>query len=193
MCLVTGMNHSRYQTLLLAVAAIVWTAAGETSDPLLAGAELPADVVANCETRTNTGCDTVLSHYWLGRAAQGELFLVLRAGCHGECDAWLVQRSARGTRTLLAINGQFRLARASGPYPAVQVRTESNPSRASYTRYAWNGRAYAPGESREVYRVDGTECGTAAECEAIANAALVEGANERAVRIYEQVRGVGFI
>lgn len=188
------MNHSAYQTTLLALAALVWTAAGETSDPWLSAAELPPEVVASCDSRpTTSDCDTVLTHHWLGRAAQGELFLVTRAGCRSECDAWLVQRSANGTRTLLTINGDFRLARATGPYPAVQVRTEFSTARASYTRYTWNGRGYAPVETRQVYRIDGVECGTAAECETNAHAALADGDSGRAVRIYEQVRGIGWI
>lgn len=188
------MNHRAYQTPLLAVAALVWTAAGETSDPLLAVTELPPEVVASCDSRSTTSdCDTALTHHWLGRVAQGELFLVARAGCRSECDAWLVQRSANGTRTLLTINGDFRLARAAGPYPAVQVRTEVSTASASYTRYVWNGRGYAPAETRQVHRIDGVECGTAAECEATARAALVDGDSDRAVRIYEQVRGIGWI
>lgn len=188
------MKHRTYQTALLGLLTLAWTAAGETSDPLLAVAELPPDVRARCDSSVDTsGCDGVLTHHWLGRAAQGELFLVVRAGCRTECDAWLVQRSARGARTLLSLTGEFRLARATGAYPAVRVRTAVSATRASYTHYVWDGRAYAPAETREVYRVDGIECGTIAECDAAAGAALAHGESERAVRIYEQVRGVGFI
>lgn len=188
------MNHRAYQSVLLAVTVLVWTAAGETSDPMLAAAELPPDVVAHCEAQPVAGgCDLAYRHHWLGRAAQGELFLVTRAGCRGECDAWLVLRSTGGTRTLLALDGEFRLARANGPYPAVQIRTEISSAHSSYTRYAWDGHGYKPVETRQLYRVDGVECGTAAECDAAANAALAKGNSDRAVRIYEQVRGVGFI
>ena len=188
------MNHRVYQTTLLAAVALIWTAAGETSDPLLAAAELPSDVALRCDARTDSaGCAAALTHHWLGRAAQGELFLVVHAGCRAECNAWLVQRSARGTRTLLALTGEFRLVRASGPYPAVQMRTAVSTTRVNYTHYVWDGRGYAPAETRDVYRVDGVECGTVAECDAAARAALARGQNERAVRIYEQVRGVGFI
>lgn len=187
------MNQIFHRSLL-AFAALVWTAAGETSDPLLALTELPADVVADCRPRPESnGCDTALTRHWLGRAPQGELFLVARPGCTRDCAAWLVQRSASGTRTLLAITGEFRLARVVGPYPAVQVRNEVSTAAVSYTRYAWNGSGYTPVETRRVYRVDGVECGTADECDAVARAALANGKSDRAVRIYEQVRGIGFI
>lgn len=188
------MNHRAYFATAIALAATVWTAAGETSDPLLGAAELPPDVLTHCDARPPaSGCETGLTHHWLGRAAQGELFLVVRAGCQNDCDAWLVQRSARGTRTLLAVSGDFRLVRANSAYPGVQVRKEITSASANYVRYDWNGFGYAVVEMRQVYRVDGVECGTVAECDAAAHAAVEQGVSERAVRIYEQVRGVGFI
>ena len=187
------MNQIFHRSLI-ALAALVWTGAGETSDPLLALTELPADVIADCRPRPeSSGCETALTPHWLGRAAQGELFLVARPGCTRDCAAWLVQRSANGTRTLLAITGEFRLARVAGPYPAVQVRNEVSPAAVSYPRYAWNGTGYAAVETRRVYRVDGVECGTADECDAAAHAALANGKSDHAVRIYEQVRGIGWI
>lgn len=187
------MNRTFYRSLI-ALAALVWTAAGETSDPLLALTELPPDVVADCRPRPEgNGCDSSLTRHWLGRAAQGELFLVAHAGCTRDCAAWLVQRSAGGMRTLLAITGEFRLARVAGPFPAVQVRHEVSTAAVHYTRYAWNDGDYVPVETRRVYRVDGVECGSAAECDAAARAALAHGNSDRAVRIYEQVHGIGWI
>ena len=187
------MNQVFHRSLI-ALAALVWTGAGETSDPLLALTELPADVIADCRPRPeSSGCETALTPHWLGRAAQGELFLVARPGCARDCAAWLIQRSANGTRTLLAITGEFRLARVAGPYPAVQVRNEVSTAAVHYTRYVWNDDGYVPVETRRVYRVDGVECGSADQCDAAARAALAHGNSGRAVQIYEQVHGIGWI
>lgn len=187
------MSLRRLLLPLLAAGACVWTGAGETSDPLLDLADLPADVVADCRLSAADDCHTVLQRHWLGRNSQGELFLVWRSDCQPSCNAWLVQRSTNQARTLLALTGEFRLQRAAGGYPAVQVRTETSTTSVRYAHYAWNGDSYARTQTREVHQVDGVECGSAEECAVAAAAALNDQQTDRAVRIYEQVHGIGWI
>lgn len=187
------MNLRRLLLPLLVAGACIWTGAGETSDPLLDLADLPADVIADCRLAAGNDCHTTLRRHWLGRNSQGELFLVWRPDCQPSCNAWLVQRSANQARTLLALTGEFRLQRVAGGYPTVQVRTETSTNSVHYVHYAWNGDSYARTQTREVYQVDGVECGSAEECAAAAAAALNDQQTDRAVRIYEQVHGVGWI
>lgn len=185
----------------VALAACLWTAAGETSDPVLAWHELPSEIgigclagpVATSAAPTCTGEGHHTSH-WVGRDTGGDVFLVVRTPCDsGGCGAWLVQRTGATVRTLLAVTGEFRLQRASKAYPSVQERTALSNDYVRYSRFVWNGTAYVRSETRLVHTVDGFECGTTDECNDAARAALKGDDADRAVRIWQHVHGVAWI
>lgn len=183
----------RILILTVALASLAWTAAGESSDPVLASSELPSDIAVDCP---GTVCPEPPVHAtrWIGRARGTDLFVVVREPCGpADCAAWLVARSGQTTATLLALTGEFRFEPAGGRYPAVQTRTELGGEHASYVRYEWDGSRYARTQTRLVHRVDGIECGSAAECDVAAHAAAAAGQHDRAVRIWQQVHGVDWI
>lgn len=184
----------------LAVSALLWTGAGESSDPALKTAELPADVLNDCTTVTISAarppCSSVnYRSRWIGRAARSELFLVEREACAPEgCRSWLVARERNGaTRTLLAVTGQLRLDLDGDKFPTVYSRLELADSYTSYNRFEWSGEQYERTETRLMHRIDGFECGDEAECRAAAQEALRQNRADRAVRIWQQVHGVDWI
>ena len=68
------MRYSNY-IAALALSALLWTGAGESSDPELKTAELPADVLNDCTTVTMSAARPPCSsaNYrsrWIGRAAR---------------------------------------------------------------------------------------------------------------------------
>jgi hypothetical protein len=177
----------------LALAAFTWTVAGETSDPMLAENQLPAEIAGACPGAV---CPAEGGHYtrWIGRIRGAELFVVVRRACDAAgCPAWLVRRDSQGTATLLALSGEFRFDANAGRYPAVHTRTELGAAYASYDSYEWDGTRYVRTQTRLVHRVDGVECGNESECDAAARAALAGGAADRAVRIWREVHGVAWI
>jgi hypothetical protein len=188
-------------TGLLAVATLGWTAAGESSDPILMSRDLPLEVVSDC-TRVSAdaqphaclGLDAYRSR-WVGRAARGELFLVLPAHCDegAVCRAWFVERSAQGTAMLLRVNGQFELSAAPGSYPAVQTRTALSEQHTAISRFEWRDGEYVRTANQTIYRVDGVECGTQDECRQAAAEALRGQHVDQAVKIWENVHGVSWI
>lgn len=194
-------RHIRY-IAPFALAACLWTAAGETSDPVLSARELPAEIRNDCAaapvsanaTSTCAGEDNYNSR-WVGRGAGGDdVFVVVRTPCEtAGCRAWLVQRSGEVTRTLLAVTGEFRLQRTANVYPAVQERTALSNDYVRYSRFVWNGTGYVRADTRLVHAVDGFECGTTDECNEAARAALQENDADRAVRIWQHVHGVAWI
>jgi len=183
-----------------AIVAFIWTPIGESSDPVLAVRELPLDVlrcVGPAGTLSTPGCqrDEQYTNRWIARTRHGNLFLVRRAPCGapGSCPVWLVEKTERGTSTLLAVEGEFRLYRGTGRYPAVQVRADVSANQRAYSRFEWTGSTYARTENRLVYDVDGTECGTHEECRERASEALRHQHIDRAVKIWEQVHGISWI
>lgn len=183
----------RTLSAILAAASFAWTVAGETSDPLLAARDLPADIAAACP---GTGCADGHGYvtHWIGRTRGADLFVVVREPCESAgCAAWLVRRDAQGTATLLALSGEFRFEAAGARYPAVHTRTSLTSAYASYNRFEWDGTRYVRTETRLVHRVDGIECGNESECHAAAREALGDGDADRAVRIWQQVHGVAWI
>jgi hypothetical protein len=188
-------------TGLLAVATLGWTAAGESSDPILMSRDLPLEVMSDCSRASADapphsclGLDAYRSR-WVGRAARGELFLVLPARCDegAACRAWFVERSAQGTTMLLRVNGQFELSAVPGSYPAVQTRTALSAQHTAINRFEWRDGEYVRTANQTIYRVDGVECGTLDECRQAAAEALRGQHVDQAVKIWENVHGVSWI
>lgn len=67
----------RIPILTLTLASFAWTAAGESSDPVLASSELPYDIAVDCP---RTACPEPPIHAtrWIGRARGTDLFVVVR-------------------------------------------------------------------------------------------------------------------
>jgi hypothetical protein len=185
-------------TLIFGFAAIVWTGTGESSDPVLADREIPADIASTCLS-TLTGqsgaCETSsFSRRWVAKTLQGDLFILTNERCLGrDCRAWLVEKTGASVTTLLGVNASFRLREDKVGYPVIESYTALSTSEGAYSRYEWNGSAYARTASRLVYNVDGVECGTRAECRLAASEAIAEEHLDRAVRIWENVGGVSWI
>ncbi len=158
--------------MVFALVAFGWTAAGETSDPILVAGELPLDVIRDCAVDTSStaqacyGKEAEYTNRWIGRTGKGDLFLVMRVPCTdgNGCRAWFVEKTDKGTSTLLAVDGQFRLYKSASAYPVIQTRTTLSSVHSAYNRFEWTGERYARTESKLVYQIDGSECGTRAEC-----------------------------
>ncbi len=183
---------SLVSSLLFGLAAFCWTVAGETSNPQLSSSELPSDVLDNC---TGTCAEEVeYRSRWVGRTAQGDLFVVGRSGCTpANCTYWLVEKGVSSVNMLLELNGAFTLHPFAGRYPAVDVRTRSEEEGVTYLRFEWNGEKYNRTATRRVYEVNGVECGTREECRAAAEHALKAHQVDRALRIWQRVDGVSWI
>lgn len=180
-------------TTVLAAASFAWTVSGETSDPMLAERDLPADIAGDCAATACADGHGFVTR-WIGRARGADLFVVVREPCEPTgCAAWLVRRDAQGTATLLALSGEFRFEATGARYPAVHTRSSLTSAYASYNRYEWDGTRYLRTETRLVHRVDGIECGNQSECHTAARDALSDGDADRAVRIWQQVHGVAWI
>ena len=194
-------TRTRLIVIALAAAAALWTAAGETSDPVLNSNELPADIAnSDCNlsmVSEEAGACQVqdYANRWIGKTARGDLFVVLGTSCvAGDgCRAWLVEKSGTGASTLLAMNGKFHLRRGTSAYPVVETHTEISALNNAYNRFEWNGAAYARTGSKLLYKVDGNECGTREECSNVARKALQHQDIDRAVKIWENVHGVSWI
>jgi hypothetical protein len=191
----------RHSTLIASVAfvALLGAGAGTPSDPVLPASELPLGVLNDCAALTvsNRAGHCAEQGYqirWLGRTPRGHLFLAEHEQCSRlGCRTWLVEKEARRTHALLAIVGEFRLERTGAAYPVVQTRSVGAASYTSYNRYDWHGQQYARSETRLTHRVDNFECGSAQECEAAAQQALVHENADRAVKIWQQVHNIDWI
>ncbi|MEK7206515.1 MAG: hypothetical protein AAB134_01345 [Pseudomonadota bacterium] len=187
--------------MTFAAAAALWTAAGETSDPMLNSNELPTDIVTsacNPSVVTDATGTCQIQDYanrWIGKTAKGDLFVVMGATCAADdgCRAWLVEKSGMGISTLLAMNGKLHLRRGANAYPVVETHTEISALNNAYSRFEWNGVAYARTGNTLLYKVDGNECGTREECSNVARKALQHQNIDRAVKIWENVHGVSWI
>lgn len=185
-------------TLIIGFAAVVWTDTGESSDPVLADREMPADIASTCAL-TQTG-DSGVCHAasfdrrWVARTVQGDLFIVTNDRCIGnDCRAWLVEKTEVAATTLLSFDATFRLREDKDGYPVIESYTGMSSTEGAYSRYEWNGKVYDRTASRLVYNVDGAECGTREECRHAASEAIAQKQVDRAVRIWENVGGVSWI
>ena len=179
-------------TLITGLTAVVWTGAGQTSDPVLAARDLPADIASSC---ASTECPQAeLSRRWVSKTERGDLFVVTDERCTGNaCRAWLVEKTATTTTTLLTFEQTFRLHSDASNYPAIETYSELSSSQGVYSRFEWSGAGYTRTANRLVYRVDGAECGSSDECRSAANDALKQQHVDRAVKIWENVHGVSWI
>jgi hypothetical protein len=185
-------------TLIIGFAAIVWTDTGESSYPVLADRELPAEIASTCAltlTEDSGACHVAaFDRRWVAKTLQGDLFIVTNARCtSSECRAWLVEKSAAAATTLLSFDAAFRLREDKNGYPVIESYAGMSATEGTYSRYEWTGTAYDRTASRLVYRVDGVECGTREECRQAASEAIAQKQVDRAVRIWENVGGVSWI
>lgn len=188
----------RYHLVTLALPALFWMGTGESSDPQLRTAELPADILNDCSSvaAARPSCARVdFRAQWVGRTPRGELYWVTRDTCGPEgCRHWLVTRDNSGASlTLLAVTGELRLDFSQEKFPVVRSRMELADSYTSYTRFEWSGEQYVRTETRLVHRIDGFECADESACLTAAQEALREDRLDRAVRIWQQVHGVNWI
>ncbi len=182
--------------LITGIVTLVWTGAGETSDPTLTARELPAEIASPCTAAALLESCSALefNRRWVSRTARGDLFVVTDDRCRGnDCRAWLVEKSNGSATTLLTFDRNFRLHQSPGAFPVIETYTELSATQAAYGRFEWNGRAYTRTAERLVYRVDGAECGTSDECRTAAAEALKQQQVDRAVKIWENVHGVSWI
>ena len=185
-------------TLIIGFAASVWTGTGESSDPVLADREIPAAIASTCAL-TPAGeieaCDhPAFSRRWVAKSDRGELFVVTNELCTASgCRAWLVEKAAGSVTTLLAFDKTFRLHEGTNKYPVIESYTELSSTQGAYSRFEWSGTVYTRTSSRQVYHVDGKECGTREECRTAASEALKQQQIDRAVKIWENVHGVSWI
>lgn len=179
--------------LAFAVPLVLCPRAGDGGPSMLALAHLPAALVQACHDTSCPRQGELVAH-WLGGSAAGDLFMVRPTACTASCDAWLVERTRTGVAVLLAIDGGYRLADSAGSaYPEVQVRKDIDAAQIAYRRYTWGGSAYVQVEAKDLYRVDGRECGTREECNEAADAALRSQRVGQALKIWEAVDGVSWI
>ncbi|MBI3546023.1 MAG: hypothetical protein HY081_05440 [Gammaproteobacteria bacterium] len=181
-------------TLITGLGAVMWTGAGQTSDPSLSQRDLPADIASSC---INAACQqTQFSRRWVSKTERGDLLVVTDERCVGNaCRAWLVEKTANtdSVITLLTFEKNFRLHPGASSYPAIETYAELSTSQGAYSRFEWNGAGYIRTTNRMVYRVDGAECGTSDECHSAASDALKQEHVDRAVKIWENVHGVSWI
>ncbi len=184
--------------LIAGFAALIWTGTGETSDPVLADREIPADIASRCAVSVTGELDVChqpeFTRRWVARTGRGDLFMVTNDLCQGSgCRAWLVEKAGGSAVTLLAFDRSFRLQESTGGYPLIETYSEISSTQGAYSRFEWNGATYARTANRLVYQVDGKECGTREECNTAAREALKRHQIDRAVKILENVNGVSWI
>jgi len=184
--------------LIAGFAALIWTGTGETSDPVLADREIPADIASGCAVSVTGELEVChqpeFTRRWVAKTGRGDLFMVTNELCQGSgCRAWLVEKAGGSAVTLLAFDRSFRLHEGAGGYPQIETYSEISSTQGAYSRFEWNGAAYTRTANRLVYKVDGTECGTREECNDAAREALKLQQVDRAVKILENVNGVSWI
>jgi hypothetical protein len=184
--------------LIAGFAALIWTGAGETSDPVLADREIPADIASRCAVSAAGELEVChqpeFTRRWVARTARGDLFMVTNELCQSSsCRAWLVEKAGGSAVTLLAFDRSFQLQEGAGGYPLIETYSEISSTQGAYSRFEWNGASYARTANRLVYQVDGRECGTREECNTAAHEALKQHQVDRAVKILENVNGVSWI
>lgn len=185
-------------TLIIGFTASIWTGTGESSDPVLADREIPAEVASKCLstlTGLSAACEaSSITRRWVAKTPRGDLFILTNERCLGrDCRAWLVEKTGTAVTALLGFDTRFRLREDKDGYPVIESYSTLSTAEGAYSRYEWNGSAYARTASRLVYNVDGVECGTREECRHAASEAITQKQVDRAVRILEHVGGVSWI
>jgi hypothetical protein len=185
---------------LAAVAAIGWTSLGESADPVLGAQDLPSAVRSECARSVPAllapSCSEREGYrsYWVSRSSRGDLFLVLPAGCDAAlCRAWFVEKTSDGSGAVLSFEGQYEFTARPGSYPVIEVRTPLAGAKRAAQRYEWQGSEYVRTRNEVIYRVDGMECGSEADCRHAAEEALKARRVDEAVKIWEGVHNVSWI
>ena len=132
---------------------------------------------------------------WVSRTGNGQLYVMERSDCHiaNDCVARFVERTNTGIATRLDVQGEFRVVQNGRDVPDVEARHAVSETEIEITRYTWVGDAYVKSESRQVFRVDGEECGTALECYRKAQTAREGQDTGKALNILETVHRVSYI
>ena len=72
-------------TLIIGFAASVWTGTGESSDPVLADREIPAEVASHCLstlTGLSDACEpSSFMRRWVAKTLRGDLFILTNERC----------------------------------------------------------------------------------------------------------------
>ncbi len=184
-----------YLAMAFALATFTWTGIGESSHPMLNATELPQNVTTDCYNREVCQVEQEYTIHWLNKTPDGNLFLVINKICDeaGNCDSWLVEKTERQVTTLLSLDGRYRLVKSNQAYPDVQVKKELSDTRIAYSYFEWQDGSYGKTVSKDIYRVDGTECGTLEECNQAALVAMQQKRTGEAIRIWEIVHRVSWI
>lgn len=186
--------RSLYAATVFAVALFLYASPGDSGPPMLAAAELPPSISADCGPQLCAHEPDYTVH-WLGKTPAGHLFLVLPARCEdgSPCRSWLVEKTRQGVVALLDVEGRYRLVRSEGAHPEVQIRKDVTATQIAYSRFVWRDGAYVQAEVKDLYRVDGRECGTREDCNTAAVAALRRHRVGQALKIWETVHRVSWI
>lgn len=178
-----------------ALCTFAWTGVGESAYPELLATELPLNIVNECETPNACQDAQNFVSRWISRSQRGDLFIVQHVTCTGSaCASWFVEKTAAGPITRLSIEGGFRLiGNKKSAYPDVQMQRRVSDIQTSYIYYAWTGDRYVKTESRDIYHVNGVECGSRDECYQAALKANQAQHPEQALQIMETVHGLSWI
>lgn len=178
---------------VLGTSLMGWTASNGTANPGMDSNEASFPSFECVQSDTCTVADGQTR--WLGRTPAGNLYLVIQASCAdaNRCRTLFVERTAHGTGATLDVEGRFQLVRNGKRVPDVQTWREISENEIVKTRYTWVAGTYRKAESRTIYRVDGVECGTAAECNDLATRAHQQQHTDRALRIWETVHKISWI
>jgi hypothetical protein len=190
--------RNRYPALLAAVFGSLLLGWVPARDPMIAPDMDTGVALGGQACGVMNGCDTGaenLTTQWVSRTQGGNLFLVVQKRCAEapRCNAWFVERTARGVGMRLNIEGQFRVIHSGGRIPDVQTWRPVSDHERVYSRYRWVDGAFLKVETRSVYSVDGHECGTALECYQAATAAHENHETGKALKIWEQVHSLSWI
>lgn len=178
--------------LLLGLTAFGWTADNEA----VSTAGLDSELRPELGCGLPESCELALpgfSMHWVSKTRSGNLFLVVRSDCSGDCGAWFVERTARGVGMRLNVDGRFRVLSSKSSIPDVETWKAVSDSEIVYTRYSWVAGTFVKTDTRTVYQVDGVECGTALQCYETARRAYEERMTDKALNIWEKVHKVSWI
>lgn len=180
---------------LLALVTLGWTdtqPGTSKAEPELA-ALVPGEICPQPEN-CQIGLGDHQSH-WISQTGNGQLYLVVQTDCArtNRCNAWFVERSARGLAARLNIEGQFKVLNSGTAIPDVQTRRSLSDNEMEYTRYSWKAGTFVRVETRNVFLVDGEECGSALECYQKAALAHKNRNTDKALKIWEQVHKLSWI
>lgn len=202
------MKANRKQQLnhltALASAGVIFLLSGlipaETADYHIRVAQLPAEVIQDCQDHNGNTQSTCLQEQAFNRVAlavtnDSELFLVNNNSCKQghSCKSWLVEKSGSQIQVKMSFTGQFWLRRQGHQYPIIDTLSAADNGQSLLQSYAWQGDAYHKTTSDIVYSIEGDICGTGIECKQLAKQALENNDNNEVVKIWRSAFGVAWI